>query len=68
MLFQELGKLKRTSIMTSIIWMAVGVLMIICPSQYVNALGDIMRANDFWPGQNRIGRRKDALPDQKTVD
>ena len=36
--------------------------------QYVNALGDIMRANDFWPGQNRIGRRRDALPDQKTVD
>ena len=43
MLFQELGKLKRSSVMTSIIMMAVGVLMIICPSQYigtfVNALG-----------------------------
>ena len=38
MLFQELGKLKRSSIMTSIILMAVGVLMIICPRQYVNAL------------------------------
>lgn len=38
MLFQELGKLKRSSIMTSIIWMAVGVLMIMCPNQYVNAL------------------------------
>ena len=38
MLFQELGKLKRSSIMTSIILMAVGVLMIICPQQYVNAL------------------------------
>ena len=38
MLFQELGKLKRSSIMTSIIMMAVGVLMILCPGQYVNAL------------------------------
>ena len=38
MLFQELGKLKRSSIMTSIILAAVGVLMIICPRQYVNAL------------------------------
>ena len=38
MLFQELGKLKRSSIMTSIILMAIGVLMIICPRQYVNAL------------------------------
>ena len=43
MLFQELGKLKRSSIMTSIILMAVGFVMIICPQQYidtfVNALG-----------------------------
>ena len=38
MLFQELGKLKRSSIMTSIIMMAVGVVMIMCPAQYVNAL------------------------------
>ena len=38
MLFQELGKLKRSSIMTSIIMMAVGVLMIMCPAQYVGAL------------------------------
>ena len=38
MLFQELGKLKRSSIMSSIILAAVGVLMIICPGQYVNAL------------------------------
>ena len=38
MLFQELGKLKRSSIMTSIILVAVGILMIICPKQYVNAL------------------------------
>ena len=38
MLFQELGKLKRSSIMTSIILMAVGILMIICPPQYIDTL------------------------------
>ena len=38
MLFQELSKLKRSSIMTSIIMIAVGVLMIMCPAQYVGAL------------------------------
>ena len=38
MLFQELGKLKRSSIITSIILMAVGILMIMCPAQYVGAL------------------------------
>lgn len=38
MLFQELGKLKRSSIMTSIIMMAVGVLMIVWPQRHVDAL------------------------------
>ena len=38
MLFQELGKLKRSSIMTSIILMAVGILMIICPPRYIDTL------------------------------
>ena len=38
MLFQELGKLKRSSIMTAIILGAVGIVMIMCPAQYVNAL------------------------------
>ena len=42
MLFQELGKFKRSSIMTSIICVAVGVLMIICPAQYVNSLVELM--------------------------
>lgn len=42
MLFQELGKLKRASIMTSIIWMAVGVLMIICPEQYITSLVEVL--------------------------
>ena len=38
MLFQELGKLKRSSIMTSIILMAVGIMMVICPPQYIDTL------------------------------
>lgn len=38
MLFQELGKLKRSSIMTAIILGAIGIVMIMCPAQYVNAL------------------------------
>lgn len=42
MLFEELGKIKRSSIMTSIVMAAVGVMMIICPPQYVNAFVSIM--------------------------
>ena len=42
MLFQELGKLKRSAIMTAIILMAVGVLMIMCPEQYVQSLVSVM--------------------------
>ena len=38
MLFQELGKLKRSMIMTSVIMMAVGILMLICPERYVGLL------------------------------
>ena len=38
MLFQELGKLKRNMIMTSVIMMAVGILMLICPERYGRAL------------------------------
>jgi len=38
MLFQELGKLKRSSIMTSILLAGVGILMILCPQQYVGSL------------------------------
>ena len=38
MLFQELGKLKRGMIMTSVIMMAVGILMLICPERYVRLL------------------------------
>ena len=42
MLFEELGKLKRSSIMTSIIFMAVGIVMIMCPAQYVKALVSVL--------------------------
>lgn len=42
MLFEELGKLKRSSIMTSIILMAIGVVMIMCPAQYVDALVSVL--------------------------
>ena len=38
MLFEELGKIKRSSIMTSIIMAAVGLVMIMCPAQYVSSL------------------------------
>ena len=42
MLFEELGKLKRSSIMTSIIFIAVGIVMIMCPAQYVKALVSVL--------------------------
>ena len=42
MLFEELGKLKRSSIMTSIIFIAVGIVMIMCPAQYVNSLVSVL--------------------------
>ena len=42
MLFEELGKLKRSSIMTSIILAAVGIVMIMCPAQYVKSLVSVL--------------------------
>lgn len=42
MLFEELGKIKRSTIMTSIILMAVGIVMTLCPAQYVNALVSVL--------------------------
>ena len=42
MLFQELSKLKRSSIMTSIVMMSVGILMIMCPAQYVGSLVSVL--------------------------
>lgn len=42
MLFEELGKIKRSTIMTSIILMAVGIVMTLCPAQYVHALVSVL--------------------------
>lgn len=38
MLFQGLSKLKRSSIMTAVVLMAVGVMMVICPDEYIESL------------------------------
>ena len=38
MLFQTLDKLKRQSILAAILMMALGVVMLICPENYVNTL------------------------------
>ena len=42
MLFQELSKLKRSSIMMSIILMAVGIVMIICPAPYIDSVVSVL--------------------------
>ena len=46
MLFQELSKMKRTWIMTSLILIAVGIVMMMCPVRYmgmmVSALGYVL--------------------------
>ena len=38
MLFQSLDKLKRQSILAAVLMMALGVVMLICPENYVNTL------------------------------
>ena len=38
MLFQELNKIKRSSILLSSVMMALGIVMAICPERYINAL------------------------------
>ncbi len=46
MIFQELTKLKRTTVMISIVWIAIGILMLICPEKYmtimIGTLGAVM--------------------------
>jgi len=42
MLFEELGKIKRSSVMTSILLAAVAIVMIMCPVQYVDALVSVL--------------------------
>lgn len=41
MLFQAFGKIKQTSIMISIVLIAVGVIMLLCPPTYVGTLVDM---------------------------
>ncbi len=38
MLFETLGKLKQRTIMTSILILAVGVMLLICPDKYIDTL------------------------------
>ena len=38
MLFQELNKIKRSSIVMSITLMALGLMMAMCPERYINSL------------------------------
>ena len=42
MLFQELNKMKRQSIMTSIALLAFGLAMIICPASYTASMIDML--------------------------
>ncbi len=42
MLFEGLSKLKRQSIMTAVILLAIGVVLIICPDRYISTLIDVL--------------------------
>lgn len=65
MLFQELGKMKRTWIMTSLILIAVGVLMIMCPVRYmgmmISALGYILLVWATIMGLNYLSSKKSLM-------
>ena len=38
MIFEVFGKFKKTSIMTSIVLIAIGIVMLLCPEPYINTL------------------------------
>ena len=42
MIFQTVDKLKRQSVMLSIILMAAGVVIIICPEPYIQAMTNLL--------------------------
>ena len=42
MLFEELSRIKRSSIMTSIVLVAIGIVMIMCPARYVDSLVSVL--------------------------
>ena len=44
MIFQELNKLKRSTIMTSIILIVIGILMVLCPEEYTGTMIGLMGA------------------------
>ena len=44
MIFQELNKLKRRTIMSSIILIVIGILMILCPDEYNRTMIGLMGA------------------------
>ena len=65
MLFQELGKMKRSWIMTSIILIAVGILMIMCPVRYmgllISALGYILLVAATVMGLDYLSSKKTLM-------
>ena len=62
MLFQELGKMKRTWIMTSLILIAIGLVMIMCPVPYmgmlISALGYVLLVGATVMGLNFLSSKK----------
>lgn len=42
MIFQAIGKIKTTTIMTAIVLIAIGVVMLLCPEPFVNTLIDLL--------------------------
>jgi uncharacterized membrane protein HdeD (DUF308 family) len=65
MLFQELSKLKRNSIMTSVVLVAAGILFMIWPEKYVialvNALGSIMVVSAMVMIMDFLGSEKSVM-------
>ena len=44
MIFQELNKLKRSTIMSAIILIVIGILMVLCPEKYILTMIELMGA------------------------
>ena len=65
MLFQELGKVKRTWIMTSLILIAIGIVMMMCPVRYmgmmVSALGYVLLVWATVLGLNYLASKKTLM-------
>ena len=65
MLFEGLNKLKRSSIMAAIILMAAGVILMICPEQYVptliNVVGVLMLIGACVMVLDFIGSKKSLI-------